>query len=105
MWRCRDKVRSMGICPRKDARRDLANDLVAAIAHHRGRAYGPDISQRMKEKRDVGNPMVPPTAQVTGINEKARAMFVLSVSSAIILFMTPVFPLSAPCKQRLSKPD
>jgi hypothetical protein len=56
-------------------------------------------------RRDIGNPIVPPTAQVTDNNEKPRAMFVLSVSSAIILFMTPVFPLSVPFKQRLAKPS
>jgi hypothetical protein len=49
--------------------------------------------------------MVPPTAQVTGINEKPRAMFDSSVSSAIMLFMTPMFPLSIPCRQRLAKPS
>jgi len=45
--------------------------------------------------------MVPPIAQAIGINEKPRAMFVLSVSSAIILFMTPMFPFSISFKQRL----
>ena len=47
--------------------------------------------------------MVLPIAQDIGINEKPRAMFILSVSSAIILFMTPMFPFSIPFKQRLGK--
>src|SRR5260370_7032842 len=46
-------------------------------------------------------PMVPPRAQITGINEKPRAIFVSSVSSASILLITPMFPLSMPFKQRL----
>ncbi len=45
--------------------------------------------------------MVPPRAQITGINEKPRAIFVSSVSSASILLITPMFPLSMPFKQRL----
>ena len=47
------------------------------------------------------NPMVPPRAQITGINEKPRAIFVSSVSSASILLITPMFPLSMPFKHRL----
>jgi len=47
------------------------------------------------------NPMVPPRAQITGINEKPRAIFVSSVSSATILLITPMFPLSMPFKHRL----
>ena len=49
--------------------------------------------------------MVLPTTQVNGINEKPRAMFVSSVTSAIMLFMTPIFPFSIPFKQRLGKPS
>jgi hypothetical protein len=45
--------------------------------------------------------MVPPRAQITGINEKPRAIFVSSVSSANILLITPMFPLSMPFKHRL----
>src|SRR5258708_33623647 len=45
--------------------------------------------------------MVPPTAQVTDMNENPRAMFVSSVSSAIMLFITPAFPLSIPFKHCL----
>ena len=30
---------SMDIRPRKDVRKNLANDLVAAIGHHQGMAY------------------------------------------------------------------
>lgn len=48
--------------------------------------------------------MVPPTAQATGIREKPRATLVSSVRSAIMLFMTPMFPLSIPFKQRLAHP-
>jgi hypothetical protein len=48
--------------------------------------------------------MVPPRAHVTGINEKPRAILLSSVSSASILFMTPMFPFSMPFKQRLRDP-
>jgi hypothetical protein len=66
---------------------------------------GPDISQQIEEEERsyISNPTVLPTAQVSGTNEKPRAMFVSSVSSAIILFMTPIFPFSIPFKQRLGK--
>ena len=57
----------------------------------------------MRGSRTISDPRVPPTAQVTGIKEKPRAMFVSSVSSAIILFTTPAFPLSIPFKKRLAK--
>ena len=40
-------------------------------------------------------------AQVRGITENARAMLVSSAISASILFMTPIFPFSAPAKNRL----
>ena len=49
----------------------------------------------------MSNPRVQPTAQATDNNAKPRALFVSSVSSATILFMTPAFPLSIPFKQRL----
>ena len=42
-----------------------------------------------------------PAAQATGWYEKARAMFVLSVSSVTMLLITPTLPLSAPHKARL----
>jgi hypothetical protein len=45
--------------------------------------------------------MVPPRAHITGINEKPRAILDSSVSSANMLFMTPMFPFSMPFKQRL----
>ena len=48
--------------------------------------------------------MVPPAAQITGINEEPRAMFVSSVSSAIILFITPTFPLSMPFNNGYPQP-
>ena len=105
MQQRQDMAGSMGICSRKSARRELANDLVAGIAHHRWRAYRFDISQHVKKRSDISDPMVQPTAQVRAINEKPRAMFVSSVSSTIILFMTPTFPLSIPFKQRLAKPS
>jgi len=38
-------------------------------------------------------PIVAPNAQTAGINAKASARFVLSVSSPIVLLMTPVFRL------------
>ena len=39
MRRWRDMAGNMGIRPRNDAKKHLANDLVAAIGHHQGRAY------------------------------------------------------------------
>ena len=62
------------------------------------------MSQIIKEGSNKSNPMVLAMAQVIGINEKPFAMLVSSVSSAIILFMIPVFPLSIPFRQRLVKP-
>jgi hypothetical protein len=46
-------------------------------------------------------PTETPSAHVTGISAKACAMLVESVNSPIMLFMTPVFPLSSPLRHRL----
>jgi hypothetical protein len=47
------------------------------------------------------NPIIYPSDQATGGIENPRAMFVSSVSSAIILFMALMYPFIAPCKHRL----
>jgi hypothetical protein len=44
-----------------------------------------------------------PTAQAIGNKANPCAIFVESVNSPSMLFMTPVFPLSAPVMQRLSR--
>ena len=45
--------------------------------------------------------MVAPMQNVTGIKAKTWAMFVWSVTSPSILFITPTFPLSTPAVHRL----
>ena len=54
------------------------------------------------EGNEMANPITTPTAQVIGNNENACATLVSSVTSAIMLFTTPMFPLNAPCRHRLA---
>ena len=50
----------------------------------------------------VTHPIVPPTPHTSGMSPDAWARFVESVSSAIMVFPTPMFPLSKPAMQRLA---
>lgn len=45
--------------------------------------------------------MLAPAHHTMGMSEKPCAMLDASVSSPIMLFMTPVFPLSIPARHRL----
>ena len=47
------------------------------------------------------HPIVAPTAHTSGMSPEAWALFVESVSSPIMLLVTPMFPLSRPAMQRL----
>jgi hypothetical protein len=61
------------------------------------------IYERGKEET-LGNmpyPMICPIAAANGSMENPRAIFVSSVSSAMILFATPMFPFTVPFKKRL----
>ena len=49
----------------------------------------------------VTHPIVPPTPHTSGMSADAWARFVESVSSPIMVFPTPMFPLSKPAMQRL----
>jgi hypothetical protein len=56
----------------------------------------------LERKQDnTTNPITYPSDQATGGIENPRAMFVSSVSSAIIILTAPMCPFIAPCKHRL----
>ena len=54
-------------------------------------------------RRRVTYPIVAPTAHAIGMSPDTWALFVESVSSAIMLLATPMFPLRKPAIHRLSE--
>jgi len=84
-------------CEKTSGQRSCGRDKTPPIRGLRKHGF----SQRSRKETDAPNPMVPPRAHITGIKEKPRAILVSSVSSASMLFTTPMFPFSMPFKQRL----
>jgi len=66
--------------------------------NQRAKGYEYEPGQSIDDK--MLNPMTKPSDHVSIKIENPLAMFASSMSSAIVLLITPIFPFIAPCRQR-----